>query len=190
MPKLNSLLLGLLLLPLGLIGCDGRTNPLTPTPTFARNDGPKAVAYRATASFVPGSPALTLCDLPPGYSGEPVALPSLLVATGEHTHMGRTTSEITIDYCAVTATGVLGGGDFAHTGGNGDSFQGRWDALFTPPTFAFVENGKGYPIVAEEGTGRFEGISGQAYGTGTIDPLTGAGTFSVRGEITSPGSSK
>lgn len=104
--------------------------------------------------------------------------------------MGETTSYISIEYCAVTATGVLGGGHFTHTAANGDAVSGAWDALFTPPTFAFVTSGKDHPIVFESGTGRFDGVSGHAYGTGTINPVTGLGTFSVRGMMSSVGSLK
>jgi hypothetical protein len=65
-----------------------------------------------------------------------------------------------------------------------------WDALITPPSFTFGDNGKVTLIVAEGGTGRFEGASGYFSGTGTTDPATGARTFSVRGWISTVGSLK
>lgn len=177
------------------VGCDGSFDLLqpeasAPAVSATASDGARLVPYRAEASFEPGSASLTVCDLPPGYAGDPVALPSLLLATGQHSHLGRTTSRITIENCELTSAGVLGGGAFVHTSARGDGFSGSWDALFTPPVFAFVSNGKPHPIVAESGTGRFEGLDGHWYGRGTIDLATGTGTFFVRGMISPVGSSE
>lgn len=201
MRKLRFLLLLLPFVFLGVAACDDSVNPAGPDqtaiagheaatagPLSAARHGPKMVPYKADARFAPQSLVLTVCTLPPGYSGDPVALAQDNGGVGQHSHMGRTTSSITIAYCAVTATGVLGGGHFTHVAANGDSFSGLWDALFTPPTFEFVKNGKTQPLVFESGTGRFEGISGYAQGSGTINPVTGFGTFSVRGVISSVGS--
>lgn len=183
-----------LILP-GVFACDGSSDPFGPrvdpevhAPAVDRAsvhvEGDGMVPYRASASFAPGSANLTAC----ASAGPPMALPALLIGDGPHSHMGRATSEITIESCQVTSAGVLGSGHYTHTARNGDSFGGSWDALFTPPTYTFVANGKDFPILAESGTGRFEGISGHAWGTGTIDPVTGHGTFSVRGMISSVGS--
>lgn len=194
----------LLLAPfLGLAACGDAPVPtdpgrasveaLTTGAIVAATDIPSAtrlVPYRAEASFGPASPALTFCTEPPGYAGPPVALGAVNVGTGTHAHLGRATSTIMIDWCALTASGVLGGGTFEHVGANGDAISGLWDALFTPPTFTFVHNGKDSPIVVTGGSGRFEGASGHVSGTGTIDPATGLGTFSVKGGISSVGSLK
>lgn len=195
MRKLAIFHLAFFTLPLGLLGCDGLESPVNPNPAPSADaaalstglgNGPKMVPYAAKAAFVPGSSAMTVCT--PAAAG--VALPAMLVAKGKQTHLGRTSSRITIEECSVTGGGVLGGGQFTHTSASGDGFSGRWDALFTPPTFVFVDNGKDHPLVADEGTGRFQGISGYAGGTGTIDLGTGEGTFEAQGKISSPGSLK
>ena len=177
MRKLGFLLLLLPFVALAVTACDG-TEELA---------GPQMVPYEATASFSPTSAALTVCQLPEGYPGDPVALAAESAGVGQHSpYLGETVSVITIEGCTLTETGVLGWGTFTHTGSGGDAISGSWDALFTPPDFEFVANGKAHPIVFESGTGSLSGVSGWAEGTGTIDPATGAGTFSVQGEISEP----
>lgn len=151
---------------------------------------PDMVPYRADIPFSPASSAMTLCTTPPGYVGPPVALPALQVGWGHHTHLGLAYSEMTIDACQLTPDGIVGGGHFTHTAQNGDGISGRWDALFTPPTWRFVQNGKPYPAMVDGGTGRFAGATGYAFGTGMIDPATGAGTAAVQGWLSSIGASK
>lgn len=195
MRRLPILFLCVALIPLAVLACDGRQGPMAPdsapivdaarvAATNGLGYGRDMVPYAARASFAPGSTDLTLCA--PATAS--MALPSLLIGVGPHTHLGMATSEITIEYCEVTSNGLLGGGRFTHTARNGDSITGVWDALFTPPTSEFVAAGKPWPILADGGTGRFEGVTGYAGGSGTIDPTTGEGTFSVRGVISSVGS--
>lgn len=198
MQRLTTPSLAVLIASAGVLGCSG-LNDLTSSddahsaarPALAADvQDPMMVPYRAEAAFAPGSPELTVCDLPAGYSGDPVALPTLAVGEGQQTYLGRATTAITTEYCALTPAGVLAGGHVINTAADGASLNGVWDALITPPTFVFVENGKAAPIVVDGGTGRFEGASGYSSGTGTVDLATGAGTFSVRGWISTVGSQK
>jgi hypothetical protein len=151
---------------------------------------PGMAPYRADIPFAPASPAMTACSTPPGYDGPPVALPALQAGWGHHSHLGLAYSEITIDACQLTPDGLIGGGHFTHTAKNGDGISGRWDALFTPPTWRFVENGKPYPAMIDAGTGRFAGATGYGFGGGTIDLATGKGTAEVNGWLSSVGASK
>ena len=207
MRKLGFLFLLLPFVPLGVTACDQSENPASPNQTALAGDeaatagplsaarhGTKMVPYKTDASFWPGTTDLRLC-FPEGSTTPVAALSAYSVGEGRHTHLGWATSVITDDYCTAildgsTLVGLLAGGTFTHTGANGDSFSGLWDAFFTPPTFEFVANGKSHPLVATGGTGRFAGASGYFYGGGTIDPTTGAGTFSAQGVISSVGSLK
>jgi hypothetical protein len=210
MRKLTFLLLLLPFVALGITACDGSENPAGPAapdqaslagtgaggagPISAAGHGRELVPYRAEASFWPGTANMTPC-FPDGSTTPVAALPAFSVGEGEHSHLGRATSVITDDYCTAildgpTLVGLLAGGTFTHTAANGDAISGVWDALFTPPSFEFVANGKNHPIVVTDGTGRFAGASGYAYGSGTIDPNTGQGSFSVQGVLTSVGSLK
>ena len=201
MRKLGFLFLLLPFVPLGGTACDQSENPASPNQTALAGDeaatagplsaarhGTKMVPYKADASFWPGTTDVTPCY----FDGTQVAaLSASSVGEGRHTHLGWATSVITDDYCTAFLDGsLLAGGTFTHTGANGDSFSGLWDAFFTPPTFEFVANEKAHPLVATGGTGRFAGASGYFYGGGTIDPATGAGTFSAQGVISSVGSLK
>jgi hypothetical protein len=207
MRKLAFILLLLPFVPLGVAGCDQSENPAGPNQTALAGDeagtagtlsaawhGPKMVPYKADASFGPGTTSLTPC-IPDGSTTPVTALPAFSIGEGEHSHLGRATSVIVDDYCTAildgtTLVGLLAGGTFTHTAANGDAVTGLWDALFTPPTFEFITNGKAHPTVFTGGTGRFAGASGNAYGGGTIDAVTGLGTFSVQGIISSVGSLK
>jgi len=208
MRNLAFLLFILPLVALGITACDGSGNPAGPNQTALAGDqagtaGPLSAArklvkgmvpYKADASFGPGTTDLTYC-FPEGSDIPVAALAAFSIGEGQHSHLGRATTVITDDYCTAildgsVLVGLLAGGPFTHTAANGDAVSGVWDALFTPPTFAFVANGKTQPIVFESGTGRFDGVSGYAYGTGTINPVTGVGTFSVRGMMSSVGSLK
>lgn len=198
MQRLTTPFLTVLVASAAVLGCSDLNDTAGPDAALSatrpalvpQSQASAMVPYRADAAFAPGSPQLTVCDLPAGYSGDPVALPTLAVGEGQQTYLGRATTAITTEYCSLTAQGVLAGGHVSNTAPNGESLNGVWDALITPPTFVFVDNGKAAPIVVDGGTGRFEGVSGYSSGAGTVDLTTGAGTFSVQGWITTVGSTK
>jgi hypothetical protein len=206
MRKLTLYLLILPLVALGVFACDGSVNPAGPgeadeaLPAGAAGGGDGSAApmsarrqmvpFKDDAWFAPiPSAGFTSCTVPSGF--EPIAFPAANAGVGQSSHMGRTEIYISLDYCVLTPTGILGGGEFIDTAANGDQVWGVWDARFTSPTtFEFVAVGKSHPLVITGGSGRFAGVTGYAYGTGGSDPSTGLGTYFVYGAMRSVGSLK
>ena len=205
MRKLTFLLLVLPFVALGIAACDSTQNLVGPAgaeQAFPESgtDGSagrmsadrqldhQMVHFASVASFAPMTQNLIFCDLPPDYSGDPVAFPVDSAGSGESSFMGEIEIYIVFDYCQVTPVGVLGGGRFVDTDNNGDTVSGIWDAIFMPPVFVFIRNGKAQPLIIEDGTGSYAGTTGFARGGGTIDPETGSGSYVVRGMVNLAGS--
>jgi hypothetical protein len=108
-----------------------------------------------------------------------------LLATGYVSHLGKTTSVVTVEACVVTAGGyLLATGTTTDMGANGDGTCATWVGHFYPdgridfPTILFTG-----------GTGRFEGVEGWASGAGSQTPE--GGTYWIdEGMISSVGSTE
>jgi hypothetical protein len=104
---------------------------------------------------------------------------------GSATRLGNYT--VQLSFCA-RAGGILADGRGTFVAANGDllhfTFEGT--SAFAPPfTLSFTS----YSVFTG-GTGRFDGASGQAVVTGTLDVRTGEGSGAWDGTISSVGSSK
>jgi hypothetical protein len=108
-----------------------------------------------------------------------------LTGTGTATHLGSYT--VDLSFCA-RAGGILDDGLGTFIAANGDrlhlTFEGT--SAFAPPfTLSFSSN-----AVFTGGIGRFDGASGQAVVTGTLDVRAGVGNGSWEGTISSVGSNR
>ena len=106
-----------------------------------------------------------------------------LTGEGSATHLGSYT--VGLSFCA-RAGGILGDGRGTFAAANGDllhfTFEGT--SAFVPP---FTLNFTSYAAFTG-GTGRFDGASGEAVVTGSLDVRTGAGDGRWEGTISSIGS--
>ena len=108
-------------------------------------------------------------------SGNPIgAIPT---GSGTATHLGQWTVTGTVKY--TPDNGVLrSSGEATITAANGDKLQVEIDGILDP--IAGVDQGV-FRFVA--GTGRFEGVSGNANFLVTLNPLTGGFELTVVGKI-------
>lgn len=107
-----------------------------------------------------------------------------LAGEGTASHLGR--YAVTLSFCSRPG-GILNDGRGTFVAANGDllqlTFQGT--SAFVPPfTLTFTS----FAAFAS-GSGRFEGASGEAVVTGSLDVRTGAGDGRWEGRISSVGSS-
>ena len=108
-------------------------------------------------------------------SGNPIgAIPT---GSGTATHLGQWTVAGTVKY--TPDNGVLrSSGEATITAANGDKLQVQIDGILDP--IAGVDHGV-FRFVG--GTGRFEGVSGDANFVVTLNPLTGGFELTVVGKI-------
>jgi hypothetical protein len=196
---MKYLTLGFAVLLLALAGCsDG--NPVgvdattldAQTLTVAAKNEVKMVPLKGTWDFMPNPDAAPVPCVDPLGNPVPFAFPTgAMTAMGNVTHLGKTTSVITLDACTVYPDGSLQGpGTFTHTGANGDAIYGTYVGVIYPDgTLSFDPDVADPPIVIMGGTGRFDGATGWAVGGGMVDIGTG-GTFWIEGMISSVGSIK
>lgn len=185
-----------------LLGCSdgnpvGLTDSSAPPPEMAmanmnheapKQRGPKMVPIKGRWTAQAAPDAVPVVCLGPNEQPTDVSLPSTIIAQGQVTHLGRTHTVISGDWCEVDfiERTVTASGTAVHTGANGDAIVARYrnvtsldDGTFRSENIAFVD-----------GTGRFEGVEGSASSQGVFDFSTATGSFSIEGMITSVGSSR
>jgi hypothetical protein len=124
-----------------------------------------------TSTFDPGPPPIATFD----GSGE-----------GHGTHLGAFTYEFphTVDFGTAPPTG---NGTYTFTAANGDTLVAKFIGHSTPvgPGLVFVEE----EAVVVDGTGRFEGATGEFTISRLVDQINGTTTGSFEGTISSRGKS-
>jgi hypothetical protein len=178
-----SSIVSLSLLVIGTIGCERMPSAAT---------GPD-VAY--SAQRLPGEPGVpfttrryrfnAIGTVPePGCDAVGESR-RYLAGDGSATHLGSYT--VQLSFCARPG-GILDDGLGTFVAANGDllhlTFEGT--SAFAPP---FTLNFTSYALFTG-GTGRFDGASGQAMVTGSLDVRTGAGDGAWEGMLSSIGSNK
>lgn len=178
--RIKHILLGLAVVLLALAGCSD-DNPVA--------DEDEMVALTGNWDLVmdPAGEPVSCVDT----EGNPVqfAFPSnTITAVGEVSVLGTTNSVVTLDACTIYPEGYLQGpGTFTHTGSNGDAIVGTYvGVIYLDGTISFDPDVADPPIVVTGGSGRFVGATGWATGGGTIDLVTGTGSFWIDGMISAP----
>jgi hypothetical protein len=164
------------------VGCDHAPSPPTgPDAAFqAQRSSEQTVPFRTSSYVFQGIAA----GPEPGCNAAGEAR-RYLTGEGSATHLGSYTVELS--FCA-RAGGILDDGLGTFVAANGDllhfTFEGT--STFTPPfTLAFTS----YSVFTG-GTGRFDGASGEAVVTGSLDVRTVSGSGEWDGTISSVGSNK
>lgn len=114
-----------------------------------------------------------------------VAIPDLYISGGVASHLGKTSSLVTFETCALimpVGTGATVTGHIVMTAANGDELHS---------TFVMTQDAAG-PFELDSftitgGTGRFANASGSGSGSGWIDVSTLNGYWHARGTMSSPG---
>jgi hypothetical protein len=161
-----------------LAACDSPTEPIALEPAFHDvHDGMVPLQAQEVAWPAPDATPV-LCD--PAFAG--VVLPNRLLAAGTGSHFGKLASVILGTGCAVNlATGVVSmAGTAVHTAANGDRLFATWTGTMLAGSLTLDINFSG-------GTGRFQGVTGSGLGSGTMNPATGSGEWTINGRITPPG---
>lgn len=162
-------------------GCDETGITVTvPDAAFQaqRSATKQTVPFRTSSYLFRGVAAVAEpgCDAP-GESRR------YLAGGGSATHLGSYT--VQLSFCA-RAGGILDGGLGTFVAANGDhlelSFEGM--SAFSPP---FTLNFTSYAVFTG-GTGRFDGATGDAVVTGSLDVRTSAGDGQWEGNLSSVGS--
>lgn len=175
-----------LLLTLGsLAACESTTAPeAAPDAVLAASMAGGAVMVPITIreAYAP-APDATMTPCEPAAAG--AALPSVLLAWGQGTHLGRMTSVLSGGICTVDiGTGLISfTGNAVHTAANGDRLFAEFAGTISPGTLTLSN------ITFTGGTGRFENVTGYGSGGGTLETATGAGWFEVNGMISRPNGS-
>jgi hypothetical protein len=171
-----------LLLPVVLAGCDGTA------PTAAGPDVALVASRSASAKVVPfrtsGYSFQTIgATVEAGCNGTGEVRLSL-VGNGVATHLGRFT--VAFSFCSRPDL-TLADGRGTFTAANGDlldfAFEGT-STVVSPSSRDFTSF-----VTFTGGTGRFEKARGQAVVSGTVNPMSGAGSGRWDGTISSMGSS-
>jgi len=162
-------------------GCDDTRTALTvPDATFQaqRSATEQTIPFRTSSYLFHGVAAVA----EPGCNA-PGESRRYLAGEGSATHLGSYT--VQLSFCA-RAGGILDDGLGTFVGANGDllrlTFEGT--SAFAPP---FTLNFTSYAVFTG-GTGRFDGATGDAVVTGSLDVRTGAGDGKWEGTISSVGS--
>lgn len=117
------------------------------------------------------------CDVVvPGF-GVVAQLPAVSHGTGQASHMGRSSTTITHEWCRLDpARGIVGGGSFETIGANGAAVTGIWDG--------YVDEDGSIALTGwiNDGTGRFTASWGELAIRGFSDPAEG-GWFEADGRI-------
>lgn len=138
---------------------------------FEAEDAPFSGSYNATFQFIPTQFST---------NGQPIEASAPVKGTGQADFLGQSTVDLeqTVDLMTGRATGTA-----AFTADNGDQIFTRNDGLNNPPDkagrFTFTAT-----MTITGGTGRFEGATGRADVTGSVDQAAGTGTFTFDGTIT------
>lgn len=146
----------------------------------AAADDPKQVPIKAAESYAPApAEGVIFCsDLP-----EP--LYRVFDSRGYFTHLGQTTAVLTIDFCELTAAGLVLHGHATRWAANGDQLYASFHETIDPASGSAA----GQATFAG-GTGRFAGATGSGTFTGAMDLATLGGEFAFTGTISTVGSSK
>lgn len=154
------------------------TAPDGATAQYARTSAPTFVPIKGEAELAVDPSGGQLPCYVPGTDIVATMFPARFVSEGQFSHLGRTTSVIELLSCTANVDGkVSGPGTAVHTAANGDALHADW-------TGTFAEDGSSVlTIEFTGGTGRFNGVSGEAAGAGQSDPTTFAGTWWFEGMI-------
>lgn len=177
---LTYILLGLAVGLLALAGCSD-DNPVA--------DGDEMVALTGNWDLVMDTTGTPVSCVDPQGTPVQFAFPTnTITAVGDVSVLGETNSVVTLDACTIYPEGYLQGpGTFTHTGSNGDAIFGTYVGLiYLDGTISFDPDVADPPIVVTGGSGRFVDADGWAIGGGTIDLVTGVGSFWIEGMISAP----
>jgi hypothetical protein len=157
--------------------CENGTPDLAaPEVSLARAAASEMVPFKGTFTM-----QLTPADV--GRCGDN-ELGASITKVGHATHLGRFTAFST--QCFNPNTGEITQGETVFTGANGDqlsvAYSGQVSPTGSPSVFAVDLD-----LTVTGGTGRFAGASGNMTGVGE-STATGAGSASLEGVISSPGS--
>lgn len=162
-------------------GCDRAPSALTgPVADFQaqRSAAERQVPFR-TSSYVFNA----IAAVPEPECNAPGESRRYLVGEGSATRLGSYTVELS--FCA-RAGGILDDGLGTFVAADGDQLHFTFDgkSAFAPPfSLSFIS----YSVFTG-GTGRFDGATGRAVATGSLDVRTGSGSGGWEGTISSVGS--
>jgi hypothetical protein len=154
------------------IACENGTSNLTgPEVLLSKAADSKMVPFKGTMTMQASAAEV------PGCAGQGATLTKV----GRATHLGRFTAVST--QCSDPKTGITGQTIF--TAANGDQLFVTYSVKASG---SLPELRTDLVLTVTGGTGRFARASGRIFGVGQFNPATGAGSASLVGEISSPGS--
>jgi hypothetical protein len=136
----------------------------------------EAIAIKGTESGGP-NPAggLITCVTPPGMA--PVMVPRVNQSQGTFEGLGKATTVLVHESCAVTARGVETVAHGIRTFDSGEWYI-SWNGIVNPATGALTIEG----LTLDFGTGRFAGATASLSASGTVD-ATGKLEYTVTGTL-------
>jgi hypothetical protein len=137
----------------------------------------EAIAVKGTESGGP-NPAggFITCVTPAGVA--PVMVPRVSQSQGTFEGLGKATTVLVNESCAVTARGVETAGHGIRTFDSGEWYL-SWTGIHNPATSALTIEG----LTLDFGTGRFAGATASLSASGTVDAATGKLEYTVTGTL-------